>query len=206
MGTRGIAYIFIYEYLLYGIMKFPPASDVRKVRKGLDVTQAQLAAASGISQSTIAKIERNNISASYTTIVKLFETLEEMRISDGKDMVASDVASKEVVTIQCTEKVRTVSDLMRTTGYSQIPVLRGDVPVGSISERSIFELVRQGRTMEDLADSSIEKVMEESFPVVTENTPMITVTSMMSNCNAVLVAKKGKIVGVITNADILKMI
>ncbi|MCL2607277.1 MAG: CBS domain-containing protein [Methanomassiliicoccaceae archaeon] len=187
-------------------MKFPPASDVRKVRKGLDITQAQLAAASGISQSTIAKIERNNISASYATIVKLFETMEEIRISGGKDMVASDVASKGVVTIQCTEKVRTVSDLMRTTGYSQIPVLRGDVPVGSISERNIFELVRRGRTMEELADSSIDKVMEESFPVVTESTPMTTVTSMMSNCNAVLVAKKGKIVGIITNADILKMI
>jgi predicted transcriptional regulator len=35
---------------------------------------------------------------------------------------------------------------------------------------------------------------------------MPTITSMMSNCNAVLVSRKGKIVGVITNADMLKMI
>ena len=187
-------------------MKFPPASDVRKIRKGLDVTQAQLAVASGISQSTIAKIERSKISASYTTIVKLFETLEEMRNTSKRDLVAVDVASKDIVTVQCTEKVRAASDLMKFTGFSQLPVLKGDAPVGSISERSIFELIRQGRTMDELVETNIARVMDESFPVVTENTPITTITSMMSNCNAVLVAKKGKIIGVITNADMLKMI
>ena len=187
-------------------MKFPPASDIRKVRKGLDVTQAQLASASGISQSTIAKIERSTISASYATIVKLFETLEEMRNMNDRSMTAADVASKGVVTVQCTDKVRVASDLMKTTGFSQLPVLRGEIPVGSISERSIFELVRQGKTMDELVETSIARVMEESFPVVTESTPMTAITSMMSNCNAVLVAKKGRIVGLITNADMLKMI
>ena len=186
-------------------MKFPPASYIRKVRKGLDVTQAQLASASGISQSTIAKIERNTISASYSTIVKLFETLEELRNTNEKNLTAADVASKGVVTVQCTDKVRVASDLMKTTGYSQLPVFRGDTPVGSISERSILELVRQGKTMDELVEMSIARVMDESFPVVTENTPMAPITSMMSNCNAVLVARKGKIVGVITNADMLKM-
>jgi len=187
-------------------MKFPPASDIRKVRKGLDVTQAQLASASGISQSTIAKIERNSISASYATIVKLFETLDEMRNTAEKNLTAADVASKGVVTVQCTDKVRVASDLMKTTGYSQLPVLKGEIPVGSISERSIFELVRQGKTMDELVETNIARVMEESFPVVNENTLMTTITSMMSNCNAVLVSRKGKIVGVITNADMLKMI
>ena len=187
-------------------MKFPPASDIRKVRKGLDVTQAQLASASGISQSTIAKIEREMISASYATIVKLFETLGEMRNLSIKNLTAADVASKGVVTVQSTAKVRVASDLMKNTGYSQLPVFSGDVPVGSISERGIFELVRQGRTMDELVETSIERIMDESFPVVTENTPMSAITSIMSNCNAVLVAKKGKVIGVITNADMLKLI
>lgn len=187
-------------------MKFPPASDIRKVRKGLDVTQAQLASASGVSQSTIAKIERNSISASYATIVKLFETLEEMRNTSEKDLTAADVASKGVVMVQCTDKVKVASDLMRSTGFSQLPVMKGDVPVGSISERGIFELVRQGKTMDELVETSIARVMDESFPIVNENTQMTAITSMMSNCNAVLVARKGKIVGVITNADMLKMI
>jgi len=187
-------------------MKFPAASSIRKVRKSLDVTQAQLASASGISQSTIAKIERNNISASYATIVKLFETLEEMGHTNAKNLTAADVASKSVVTIQCTEKIKAASELLRTTGYSQLPVLKGDVPVGSISERLIFDLIRQGKTMEELGETSIARIMGDSFPTVNEGTQMSSITSMMSDADAVLVLKKGKIVGMITNADMLKLI
>lgn len=69
-------------------MKFPPASDVRRMRKALDITQAELAAESGISQSTIAKIERNRISASYSTVVTLFEALDEMAKGHRKDLRA----------------------------------------------------------------------------------------------------------------------
>lgn len=67
-------------------MKFPPISDIRKMRKTLDITQSQLSVESGISQSTIAKIERESISASYATVVKLFETLERMGNDDKKEL------------------------------------------------------------------------------------------------------------------------
>ena len=187
-------------------MKFPATSEIKKIRKSLEITQAQLAAESGISQSTIAKIEKGTISASYVTIVKLFETLDDMRNNERKDVYASDVASKDIVSIQSNLTVRDASELMKSTGYSQLPVLEGEIPVGSISERGIFELIRGGRTMEELSRKPINKVMGESYPVVTESTPMRTVTTLMTNVNAVLVAKKGKIVGVITNADLLKLI
>lgn len=187
-------------------MKFPPTSEIRKIRKSLDITQSELSQRSGISQSTIAKVERGRISAGYDKVVILFETLDEICRNDEKDKIASEVASKGVVTIQCTEKVRAASDLMRTTGYSQLPVMKGEVPVGSLSERSILDLVHQGKTMEELGEMNIARVMEDSFPVVNESTPMQTVTSLMCNYNAVLVARKGKIIGVITNADMLKLI
>ena len=187
-------------------MIFPPASDIKRIRKSLDITQTELAAASGVSQSTIAKIERGRMSASYDTVVKLFETLDGMRRDEKKDLIAADVASEKVVTVQSTDKVHQASDLMRATGYSQLPVLKGDVPVGSISERGILELLRQGSTMEELGQSVISKVMDESYPVVSDSTPVSSVTSLMSSSGAVLVSKKGKIVGLITSADILKLI
>ena len=186
-------------------MKFPPASDIRRMRKAMDVTQTELAKQSGVSQSTIAKIERGRISASYDTVVKLFETLDEMAKGGKHDVTAADVASKDIVSVQSTDRVRVASELMRTAGFSQLPVLKGDTPVGSISERGIFELVRQGYTMEQLGQTVISKIMDESFPVVSDTTPISTVTTLMSNCNAVLVSKKGKIVGLITNADMLKL-
>ena len=187
-------------------MNFPPASDIKRIRKSLDITQTELAAASGVSQSSIAKIERGRMSASSDTVVKLFETLDGMRRDEKKDLTAADVASEKVVTVQSTDKVHQASDLMRATGYSQLPVLKGDVPVGSISERGILELLRQGSTMEELGQSVISKVMDESYPVVSDSTPVSSVTSLMSSSGAVLVSKKGKIVGLITSADILKLI
>ena len=187
-------------------MKFPPASDIRRMRKAMDVTQTELAKQSGVSQSTIAKIERGRISASYDTVVKLFETLDEMTKGGKHDVTAADVASKDIVSVQSTDRVRVASELMRTAGFSQLPVLKGDTPVGSISERSIFEKIRSGKTMDDIKDAPISTIMDDSFPVVNESTPMSSVTAMMSDCNAVLVARKGKLVGMITKADILKLI
>ncbi len=187
-------------------MRFPPTSEIKRLRKSLDVTQMELGAVSGISQSTIAKIERGTTSASYETVVKLFEALDALKQTEGKMLTAVDVASRGVVSIQSTDKVHKATDLMMSTGYSQLPVFKGDVPVGSISERGIFELLRQGSTMEQLGQTQIFKVMDESYPVVLDSTPMSAVTSLMGNTDAILVSKKGKIIGMITNADILKLI
>lgn len=187
-------------------MNFPPTSDIKRIRKSLDITQMELAEASGVSQSTIAKIERGRMSASYETVVRLFETLDVMRGEVRKDLTAANVASEKVVTIQSTDRVHQASDLMRATGFSQLPVLKGDVPVGSISERLIFDLLRQGSTMDQVGQTVISKVMDESYPVVADSTPMSSVTSLMGTSGAVLVSRKGKIVGMITSADILKLI
>ncbi|HRR67322.1 MAG TPA: helix-turn-helix domain-containing protein [Methanomassiliicoccales archaeon] len=39
-------------------MRFPSESEIKRLRKSLDITQLELARLSGVSQSTIAKLER----------------------------------------------------------------------------------------------------------------------------------------------------
>jgi len=187
-------------------MNFPPATDIRKIRIGMDITQAELSAKSGISQGTIAKIERGKISASYDTVVKLFNTLETMTRDFSKGLTAADVCSKRVISIQAGDTIHAAARLMEETGFSQLPVFSGDTPVGSISERGIFELMSTSRQIDDIYKMTISKVMEESYPVVSESTPVGTVAGMMGSCNAILVMDKGKIVGLITKADMLKLI
>ena len=187
-------------------MKFPPATDIRKIRVGIDVTQMELSERSGISQGTIAKIERGKISASYETVVTLFETLDSMQKDIGRGMTASDVCSKGVVSIQSDSTIQAASNLMRETGYSQLPVFSRDTPVGSISERGIFELISRGKSIEEVNRKTVSEVMGESFPVVSDNTPVGTVAGLMNSYNAILVSKKGIIIGMITSADMLKLI
>lgn len=192
--------------MIFKIMKFPPTSDIKKMRRARDMTQSELASASGISQSTIAKIERGNISPSYDVVVKLFDTLEKMDEHEHSGKCAKDVMSKNIVSIQVDSTVHEATEVMKKTGYSQLPVLDGDAPAGSISEKDIFELITKGITMTELKSMRVSKVMDESYPVVPHTLSMDIVTKMMNDCNAILVQKNGKITGIITNADILKLI
>lgn len=186
-------------------MKFPPTSEIRKRRKMLDVTQAELAAASGVSQSTITKVEKGRISASYETVVKLFETLDAMS-ARAHEINLMDIATKDITSVQDTCTVHDATELLRSTGYSQIPVFRGDSPVGSISERSIFRHIGADLSLEQLSKRPVAEIMEDCFPIVPETAGIDIVSSMLLNSNAVLVTKRGKIIGMITNADLLKLV
>ncbi len=186
-------------------MKFPPTTDIRKKRKLLDVTQVELANRSGVSQSTITKVEKGKISASYDTIVKLFETLDQIA-EERSEIPITDIATKDIVYIQDDCNVHNATEILKETGFSQIPVMKGEVPVGSISERCIFRLVRQGKTMEQLSRMKVSDVMDESFPTISENASMDALSSVLSTSDAVLITRKGKIVGMITRADMLKLV
>ena len=186
-------------------MKFPPATDIRKRRKMLDITQAELAEASGISQSTITKVEQGKISASYNTVVKLFETLEKMS-NKKKEIPIMDIATKDIISVQEDEGVHKVLEILKDTGFSQLPVFRGDSSVGSISERVILKLLNSGRSMEQINRMNVSEVMDDSFPTISENATVESISSILNTSNAVLITRKGKIAGMVTRADLLKLV
>jgi len=186
-------------------MRFPDVTEIKVMRKALDITQNKLSQLSGVSQSTIAKLENASINGSYVTVVRLFTALEEEADRRRAGKRAIDVSSKEIVSIQASEKVKHATEIMRQSGYSQLPVFDGERPVGSISEYSILALLRDGTSMEKAGERVVRSIMSESFPLVNEDTPLETVTSLLSSSSAVLVGKKGKVTGIITSSDVLKL-
>ena len=193
------------NFSLHMDMRFPPASDIRKRRKMLDITQSELAAASGISQSTITKVEQGKISASYNTVVKLFETLDQMG-DRKKEIPIMDIATRDIVSVQEDSGVPEALEILKETGFSQMPVFRGESSVGSISEKVILKLISSGKSMDQLSRMRVSDVMEDSFPTISENTSMEGLSSMLNTSNAVLITHKGKIIGMITRADVLKLV
>lgn len=193
------------NFSLHMDMRFPPASDIRKRRKMLDITQSELAAASGISQSTITKVEQGKISASYNTVVKLFETLDQMG-DRKKEIPIMDIATRDIVSVQEDSGVPEALEILKETGFSQMPVFRGESSVGSISEKVILKLISSGKSMDQLSRMRVSDVMEDSFPTISENTSMEGLSSMLNTSNAVLITRKGKIIGMITRADVLKLV
>ncbi len=187
-------------------MSFPPATDIKSMRKALDITQMQLSNMSGVSQSTIAKIEKGTIHGSYESVVRIFDVLQKEVERRREGRLAKDVMSRDIVSVQAREKVKRASDMMRESGYSQLPVFDGSQPVGSVSEFGILTQLRDGSSMEDVGERAVRQIMSEAFPVISEDVPLETVTTLLSTSRAVLVGKKGQINGIITSSDVLKLL
>ncbi len=95
---------------------------------------------------------------------------------------------------------------MKEHGYSQIPVFDGKQSVGSISEKAILRQILSGKDLEEISKLPTEDIMEEAFPQINEEAPLSLITSLLQTYSAVLVSKKGVVIGIITKADLLRML
>ena len=182
----------------------PSLEEVAKKRRILDFTQKQLANLAGVSQSLIAKLESQKIDPSYTKAKAIFEALE--RLATKTEVHADEVLHNEVVGIQKSELVSKAVRLMTDYGYSQLPVFDGEHAVGSISEKTILGQVSAGKDLAQVSKLFVEDVMEEAFPQVGEDAPLPLISSLLQVYPGVLISTKGKVVGIVTKADLLKML
>jgi predicted transcriptional regulator len=184
---------------------FPEISQLKKIRNQLGMTQTSLSKRSGIAQSTITKIERGSIKGSYPDVVKLFETLDEEMDKKRQHVPLKDISTKSVISVFSTDPVRKASELMHEKNISQIPVFRGDVLVGSVSESDILQLIMSGVPSEEAARRPIESIMESPFPMVDESVERESVERLILKEHAILTTKNGKITGIVTSADLIQI-
>lgn len=188
------------------LMQFPRIEEIKKMRKHLDLTQSELARLSNVSQSTIAKLEKQSISASYEIVTRVFEALDNENRNRKLNKTARDVMHFPLTTIGKNATLVEASELMKRKGYSQLPVVNGESPVGSISEQTILEILRSGVGVEEMSRIVVEEVMNDPYPLVADTTPVETLASLLSYSPAVLVQKRGKIAGIVTKSDLLKLV
>ena len=95
---------------------------------------------------------------------------------------------------------------MNEYGYSQIPIFDGKQSVGSISEKTILKQILAGKDLDQISNLPTEEIMEEAFPQINMDAPLTLITSLLQTYSAVLVLKKGAVIGIITKADLLRML
>jgi len=183
---------------------FPTLEDIAKRRRQLGLKQSELAKAAGVSQSLIAKLEAGSIDSSYTKVKTIFDVLE--RLEFKTKIQTEKLVHAEVVSVQRSEPISEVVKIMKDHGYSQIPVFDGKQPVGSISEKTILRQILAGRDLDEISKQPTEKIMEEAFPQINEDAPLSLITSLLQAYSAVLVSRKGSMVGIITKADLLRVL
>jgi predicted transcriptional regulator len=175
----------------------------------LGLTQAQLAALAGVTQAYIAKIEAGTADPKISTLEKILETLEKTAIkkeaTSEKYVTAEEMMAAPVVSVKSSDKIEKAAKLMNSYKISQLPVIEGTTQVGSISEATLMHQLIDGRDMSKLVKRSVKEIMEGPFPTVSKDTNVETIYHLLDHSPAVLVVDRGKAIGILTKADVLKL-
>ncbi|MEM4058147.1 MAG: CBS domain-containing protein [Thermoplasmata archaeon] len=177
------------------------------MRKKLDLTQKELAKLTGLSQSYIARLEREDLNPTYESVKKIFTILDNAIAKKESEIIkAKDIMSRNVVFVKSDDKLEKTMKILLDHGFSQLPVIDNGVLVGGISESIIETKIADGYSTKDLKKISVYEVMDDPFLQISENTSIKVISYILKQYPAVIVTKKGKISGIITKSDILKTI
>jgi len=174
-------------------------TQLRKIRKKLDLTQHQFAKQSGISQSMIAKIESEKLDPTYSYVKKIENAINSLTKHEEKQ--AKDIMIKKVITVKQNDKVSDVVRLMTRHDISQLPVITKGKVIGLVTESSILE-----KNLEGIKNLKVKDLMMETPPLISQNTKISVVSSLLKHFPIVLILEKGKMVGLIAKSDLLKAI
>lgn len=173
---------------------------IKQMRQKLGLTQIQLANLAGVSQSLITKIERGNIEPSYSIAKRIFVLLEEKLAEKQKEIIAKNICTKGIVSIESRDTIEHAVKLMKKLAISQMPVIKDHNIVGSISEETFI------RNYERLNSKNmrVEDIMDEPFPTISEDTHISLIRDILKIYAVVILTKQGKPTGIISKADLLK--
>jgi cystathionine beta-synthase len=113
-----------------------------------------------------------------------------------------------VVTIRAHEKVRQAVDRLQEHGISQAPVVRDGSAevtdfVGSIRERALLDRIFRDP---DSLQADVAEVMSPPIPMVESGDPIEVAFAALEHGPAVLVARSGRVEGVLTRSDLLEFL
>ncbi|MFB6142417.1 MAG: CBS domain-containing protein [Halorientalis sp.] len=175
-------------------MELPTAEDLRERRDDLDLTQAELAERADVSQPLIARIEGGDVDPRLSTLRRIVNALDE---AEGGILRAEDLMHSPVYGVEPDDSVAYAVETMNQEGYSQLPVVRDNYPVGIVSLGDIRHA--EG---EEPGDLPVADVMRESITTVTREATVDEIETHLDHHEAVIVIDDGEMVGIITDADV----
>ncbi|MBI2632413.1 CBS domain-containing protein [Candidatus Pacearchaeota archaeon] len=172
-------------------------THLKKIRRQLGLTQHQFAVRATISQSMVAKIESGKIDPTYSYVKKIEEALANLQ--EKHELNAKDIMSKKIIYTDAKEKIHNVIAIMQKHSISQIPVFEKNNIIGIISESSILK-----KNLEDIYDKLAKDVIEETPPIVSPQTKISVIKSLLQYYPCILVRERISFLGIITKSDLIK--
>ena len=181
----------------------PDLREIKELRKRLDISQEDLGKIINVNQSIISRIESGKIDPPYSKIKRLFEFLEhEMMIRKKKEKKASEIMSKNPIVISSKSPIKKAVELMNTYNISQLPIIDENSNLGSITSKKIQKVITDNY---DLVNAEVDLIKELPFPEIEKDWDIKDISNLLTNYSAVLVKERGQYIGIITDADLLKL-
>jgi predicted transcriptional regulator len=174
--------------------------EIKHLRKKLGLTQGQLAKYASVSQSLIAKIESEKIDPTFTKAQKIFAALRSLSTKEEKK--ALSLMNTELIGLAPTDSLKKAIKKMKKYSISQLPVLDEKKAVGLISESAILDAIINSTS----SDAEIKTVMDDVPPTIASDASMKVVSHLLKYYPLVLVAERGKLLGLITKSDLLNSV
>ncbi len=182
----------------------PSPEELRKYRLKVGLTQSELAKKAKVSQSLIARIESGDIDPRVSTLKRILDVLKKEEKKES--IYAKDIMSSPVIYIKPEDTILEASKIMEEHKISQLPVIKNGIQVGCVTEDLLIKVIAKEKNLSKIANKKVEDIMGDGFPVVTKKTELSVISKLLENSQAVLVSERGKIIGIVTKADILKLI
>ncbi len=181
----------------------PHLIEIKRLRKRLNISQKELGEKVNIPQSTISRIETGTIDPPYSKIQRIFEYLENERISRNKSKkYAEDIMTRKIISISSYSTIREAVDLMNKYEISQLPILENQQNMGSLTSKKLQKEITKNPK---LINIDVSLIKELPFPEVDKKWNVTDISNLLIKYPAVLVKSNYEYVGIITDSDLLKL-
>ena len=120
------------------------------------------------------------------------------------DVLRSKTPLPPLLTVQDDDTVKTALDLLRNYEISQIPVMRGHEPVGSVNDVGVMQAVFDRA---DILHQPVSEVMGRPFPALEQFEEIERAYKLLTLANhAIVVTDDGEPIGVVTRQDIISFL
>jgi cystathionine beta-synthase len=121
-----------------------------------------------------------------------------------KDLIAT-LARQQVITVEATDKVRHALQLMKEYDISQLPVMKENDIVGSLTENTVLTYILENPLSH--TEMPVSEIMDSPFPLVEEDMAISKLNKYISKkVPAVMAKDKAGNMHILTKYDILQMI
>ncbi len=169
---------------------------IKKTRIEAGLSQTELAKLAGVSQAHVAKIENGNVDPRLSTVNKIMFVLSKNK----RTILCGEIMNEHIIHASPEDQLTKIISVMKSSGISQMPVMKGKTQIGSIREHTLIHNAHRNLRMLKVND-----IMDKPFPIVDVNDPIEILMPLLDFHPAILVEDAGKTKGIITKSDLLEV-